>query len=106
MEHDQLVHPIQEFRAEVMAQFLQHGSFHALETVAAESSTAIFQNPMTPNVRCHDHDRVLEIDGTPLPVCKTPVVKNLQQDVEHIGMGLFDFVEKDHTIWTTSHRLR
>src|SRR5271170_6635287 len=106
MEHNDLVHTVQKLRPEMMAQLLQNCLFHALELVAGERSTAILQNPMTADVRGHNHDRVLEVDGPTLPVCKTPVVKDLQQDVEHVAVGLLYFVEKHHTIWTTSHGLR
>ena len=106
MEHNNLVHPVQKLRPEMMTQLLQNCLLHALEPVARERSTAILQNPMTADVRSHNHDRVLEVDGAALPVCKTPVVKDLQQDVEHVAVGFLDFVEKHHTIWTTPHGLR
>src|ERR1700722_15400732 len=103
MEHNDLVHPVQELRPEMLPQLFQHRPLHALEPFAGKRSTAVLQNPMAPDVRGHNHDRVLEVDGATLPVSKTPVVKDLQQDVEHIAVGFLDFVEKHHTIWTTSH---
>src|SRR5579872_4242209 len=106
MEHNDFVHPVEKLRSEMVTQLLQNGPLHALEPFATERRTAILQNPMASDVRGHNHDRVLEVDSTALSVCKTPVVKDLQQDVEHVGVGFFDFVEKHHTIWTTSHGLR
>src|SRR5579863_1862423 len=103
MENNNLVYPVQKLRPKMMAQLLQNRILHPLELIAGESSTAILQNPMAPDVRGHNHDRVLEVDGATLPVRKTPVVKDLQQDVEYVAVGFLDFVEKHHTIWTTSH---
>ena len=42
----------------------------------------------------HDDYRVLEVHRTSLVVGKTAVVEHLQQDVEHVGMGLLDFIEQ------------
>lgn len=42
----------------------------------------------------HDDNRVLEIDRATLIVGQAAVVKHLQEDVEHIGVRLFDFVEE------------
>src|SRR5438876_358900 len=105
MEHDGFIHAIQELGTEVMPEFIQHRFLHPFVTFTSEF-TLILQNPVTDNIGSHDHDRVLEIDGSPLYVRKPPVIKNLQKHVEYVGVGLLNFVEKDYTIWTTSHRLR
>ena len=47
------------------------------------------------DVRGHDDDGVLEIDGIAEAVGQMPIFKDLQQDVVHIRMGLFDFVEQN-----------
>ena len=61
---------------------------------------------MAADVGGHDHDGVLEIHRAALPIRETAVVQNLQQNVEHVGVRFFDFVEKDYTIWTTSDGFR
>src|SRR5260370_21203495 len=105
MEHDAFIHTVQELRPKMMPKLVQHHILHPVVSLAGEGSF-IFQNAVTANIGRHDHDRVLKIDGAPLPVRKSPIIKNLQQNVEYVGVGLLNFVEKDYTIWTTSHRLR
>jgi hypothetical protein len=43
----------------------------------------------------HDDDGVLEVDGVAEAVGELAVLEDLQQDVEDIGVGLFDLVEQD-----------
>jgi len=56
-------------------------------------------------VRCHHDDGVLEVDGTALAVGQAAIVKHLQQHVEHVLVGLLDFVEQHHTVRLAAHRL-
>jgi len=66
--------------------------------------------------RCHDlrradvarenDQRVAEIDLAPLSVFEHPFVKDLEEQFEHIGMGLFDLVQQQHTMRVAPHRLR
>ena len=42
---------------------------------------------------------------TTLGVGKMSIVEDLEQDVEHLGMGLFYFVQKDDTVVLSSHCL-
>ena len=46
------------------------------------------------DVRGHHDDRVGEVDGVAVAVGQAAVVEHLQQDVEHVAMGFFDFVEQ------------
>src|SRR3546814_7987900 len=51
-------------------------------------------------VRSQDDQRVGEIDRAPLSVGEAAVVEHLQEDVEDVGMRLFDLVEQrseEHT---------
>ena len=45
-----------------------------------------------------DQNGVLEVHGAALGVGDPAVVQHLQQDVEHIGMGLFHLVEQHHAV--------
>ena len=54
---------------------------------------AKFHDQLTADVRGHDQDGVLEINGPALPVRHPAVIHYLQQDIKHIRMGLFDLVE-------------
>ena len=54
------------------------------------------------DVRSHDDDRVLEIDDAAFAVGEAAIVHDLQQDVEDIGMRLFDFVEEHDGVGTAA----
>src|SRR3546814_18289533 len=41
-----------------------------------------------------DDQRVAEIHGATLSVCQAPIIKDLQQDVDHVAVRLFHFVDK------------
>ena len=58
------------------------------------------------DVRRHDDDRVAEVDCAPLRVGQAPLLENLQQDVEHIGMRLLDLIEQHDRVRLLAHRLR
>ena len=51
--------------------------------------------PVRPGVGRHNDDRVLKVDHAPLCVGDAPVVEDLQQDVQHVGMRLFQLVKED-----------
>ena len=54
-------------------------------------------------VRGHDDDRVSEVDRASAVVGKLAVVHDLQQDVGHVRMRLFDLVEKEHGVRILVH---
>ena len=58
---------------------------------------------MAADVRRHDDDRITEVDRAALSVGQATVVENLQEDIEHIGVCLFDLVEEDHAVRTAPH---
>ena len=80
-DHD-LVDPVQELGPEPLGQVLGRA-----------------------NVRGHDHDRVAEVDRAAMAVGQPAVVEQLQEDVEHLRMGLLDLVEQDHRVRTAPNRL-
>ena len=55
------------------------------------------------HIRSHDDDRVAEVDRAALRIGKAAFLENLQQDVEHIGMRLLDFVEQHDRIRTLAN---
>ena len=79
MERDDLVHAIQELRPE------QARNFFPLR------------------VRGHDDDRVFEIDGPALAVGEAPVIEHLQEHMEHVAVGLLDFVQQHHRVWAPAN---
>ena len=50
------------------------------------------------NVGGHHDDCVFKVHGATLSIGQTPIVQHLQQDVENIRMGFFNFVEQQHAI--------
>src|SRR5205823_13458066 len=57
------------------------------------------------DVRGHDDDRVLEIEGIVEIVSELTIFKDLQQDVEDIRMRLLDFVEQHYRVRSALHAL-
>ncbi len=53
----------------------------------------------------HDEHGVGEVDRAALAVGEAAVVEHLQQDVEHVGVGLLDLVEQHHRVGPAAHRL-
>ena len=89
VEDDYLIDSVDELGLEGSADDLHHGlvsRFHirSLHELAASQ------------VAGHDDDRVGEIDKPSLPVGEPSVVQDLEQDVEHVGMGLLDLIEENH----------
>ena len=52
----------------------------------------------SPEVTGHDDDRIAEVDGPALGVSQAAFVEDLQQEVEEVAAGLFDFVEEDDAV--------
>src|SRR6266404_4338991 len=103
MEDDDVVHAIQELRLEMPMQRLHHLLRGALERIGGAN---VFRLQIRrPEVRGHDNDRVLEIDLAALAVGEAPVIHDLQQDVEHVRMRLFNFVEEHNCVWMPPHLL-
>ncbi len=51
-----------------------------------------------PGIGGHDQNGILEIDRSAAGVRDSPVVQNLEQDIEHVGMRLFDLVKQHHGV--------
>ena len=58
-----------------------------------------------PRLRRHDQDGVAEVDRAALAVGETALFQDLQQRVEHVGVGLFDLVEQHHAERLAPHGL-
>ena len=60
---------------------------------------------MRADVAGHDDDRVAEVDAATLGIGQVPVLQDLEEDVEHLGMRLLDLVEQDDAVALAAHRL-
>ncbi|CAI09933.1 hypothetical protein ebB234 [Aromatoleum aromaticum EbN1] len=101
VEHDDLVDAVDELRTEVGLDFGHHGKLDDLMIIACH-----LLDHLAAEVRCHDDDGVLEVDGASLPVCHAAVVEHLQQHVEHVRVRLLHLVEEDHAVGLAAHLLR
>ena len=60
---------------------------------------------MGTQIRGHDNNGILEVYHSALAIGKTSIIQNLQQDIKHISMSLFDFIQQNNTIWMTTNSL-
>ncbi len=63
----------------------------------------VIDQELAAEVRGHDDDGVLEIDGSSLTVRQPAIVEQLQQDVQHVGMRFLDLVEQHDRVGTTTN---
>ena len=96
MEIDDLVHTVDELGAEEIVEGFD-GLFLALligAHVEADAAGAL----VAAGVRRHNDHGVFEIHGAALRVGDASVVENLEKDVHHVRMRLFDLVEKNDAV--------
>ncbi len=100
MENDDVVHPVEELRTEGFFQLTHDGFAYA---VVAERSAAFpcgkpecanfLGDELCADVGGHNHDAVFKIHTATLGIGQNAVFQYLQEHVEHIGVGFFDFVK-------------
>ena len=103
VEDDQLIHPVQELGAEVGAHRLHDAIAHH---VVFGIIPRQIEDVLGADVAGHDHHRIAEVHRAALGIGEATIIQNLQHDVEHVGVGLFDFVEQDHRIGATANGFR
>ena len=57
------------------------------------------------DVAGHHNHRVFKVHRAPLPIGQTPIVQHLQQNIKHIGMRFFHFVQQNHAVRFAAHLL-
>ena len=102
IEHDRLIHPVEEFGVENALEFVHDLVLHRLvirnlRSLAEAQRSGLSHVPGS-GIAGHDDDGVLEIDMTAVRVGQDAVVEDLQQDIEYVGMRLFNFVKQYHRI--------
>src|SRR5450830_959965 len=101
VEDDDLIHPVQELGTEHRLHVFQHygGDARVCLFVRDRSGRCLdAADDITADVAGHYDDRVAEVNRTALAVRQAPVVQDLQQDVEHVGVGLLDLVQQDDRV--------
>ncbi len=86
--------------------FLQNRFLHRLQLLA------IHQEPhglheafefIGPQVGGHDDDRITEIDFSATAIRQETLIKNLQEEIEHIGVRLLDLIQENHGVGIIAH---
>ena len=93
------IEPVEELRPEVLPHHREHLLLALLE------GRREIDEVLRPHVRGEDEDDIAEVDRATLAIGETSVVEHLQQDVEHLVVGLLDLVEQDHRVGPAAHRL-
>src|SRR5438552_768992 len=99
LEDDGRVDPVQELRPEEALHLFLDALLHALVSrryvrvvspfsLRAEAERGLALQQLLREVARHDDDGVAEVDAAPLGVCEPAFVEDLQQHVEHLGVGL------------------
>ena len=89
IKDDFFIDPVQKLGSERFHEFFIDG-FDRFVTV-----TAGIHDSVRADVGGHDHDGIFEVDDTALGVCQSTVIEHLEQDVEDVRVGFFDFIEKN-----------
>jgi len=113
-EDDDLIETIQELRAEVLLQLFIHqrsdavviGLFRIGTGELKAKTTAALLDHLRTDVRGHDDQGVLEVHRAALGIGQATVFQELQQQVEHIGVGLLDLIEEHHGVGPAALQLR
>ena len=99
-----LVHTVDKLRAQELLQGLHHPLLILIVCAAAEAHSA--RRLTGPGIGGHDDDGILKVHLPPVGIRDLAVIQNLQQDVQHIRMGLFDLVEQHHGVGLAPDLLR
>src|SRR5690606_32135394 len=109
VEHDHVVKPVEEFRAEGALQRMLDGGLHVFLLRLAfrgrgktDTGSEVLQIAYA-DVTRHDDDRVAEVDPAAKSVSQDTIIEHLQQDVEHIRVRLFNLVQEHDGVRFTSH---
>ena len=99
VEDDRLVDAVQELRPEVLLQRVVDLLLHLLVgdglVGLAEADVGLAQVGGA-EVGGHDQHGVAEVDRAALGVGEATLLQDLEQRVEHVGVGLLDLVEEHH----------
>ena len=108
MEDDHVVDAVQELGAEVGLQRLVDLLLHLLVRdglVPLGEADVRLAQVRGAQVGGHDQHGVAEVDRTALRVGQATFLEDLQQRVEHVGVGLLDLVEEHDREGLATHGL-
>ena len=67
--------------------------------------TRVVEDGSAGQVAGHDHHGVAEVHRAALGVGESAIIEHLEQQVEHLGVGLLHLIQQHHGIGPTPHRL-
>src|SRR5690625_74732 len=102
LEDDHVIDPVEELGPELLLELRENG---AADLLVAAPGAAHLEDLRGADVAGHDHDRVAEAYRAPLRIGQAAVVQELQEDVEHVRVGLLDLVQQDHAVGAAPYRL-
>ena len=114
MEHDGAINAVQEFRPEEALDLIEHVVLHPLVvgllpfgeiTLMREAQRPVLPDQVGADIARHHDERVSEVDLAALGVGQVAVVEDLQEQIEHLRVGLFDLVQEDQAVRLAAHRL-
>ena len=101
-EDNSVIEPVEEFRSEHTFDLFVHTGLHRFIVRIAigslETKGRLVLDRLGAGIRGHDHDRVAEIHIAAKAISQPAFFHNLQQHVEDIWMGLFNFIEQDYGV--------
>ena len=109
VEDDEIIETVDEFGFEDPFGLAEDFVFHDIISLivfvgGGEAHHAGFFDEFRADVGSHDDDGVAEVDFPGERIGNFSFFENLQEEVHDIGVGLFDFVEKNHAVGATPNR--
>ena len=106
-EDDHVVDTVDELGAHRLFERLHLPLLHVvvigLGVARTEAQLCLCLDLVRADVGRHDDDGVLEVDRPAVRIGQSAVVEDLEQDVEHVGVSLFDLVEQHDGIGLAAH---
>ena len=101
VEQDDFVEPIEKFRTEMPAHDFHHLRLHHFDILIVAQG----RNELRAKIGGQNDNSIGEINCPALTIGQATIVQHLQQNVENVGMGLFDFVKQHDLVGAPPHRL-
>src|SRR5699024_7860734 len=92
MEDNNIIYPINKFRAKMLTYNIHYRLFHLLITI----HTRHLLNEMGAQIRGHHHDTITKIYGTTVTVCQPSIIQNLKENIKYIGVRFFYLILQDY----------
>ena len=101
VEHHHFVNTVDEFGTEIVFHIGHHSGFHSfIRRIRTQ-----FLNVLAADVARHHHHGVFEVHRAALAVGQAAVIQYLQQDIEHVRMRFFHFIQQNHAVRFAAHLL-